>query len=130
MNYNENGATKTMIEWIIPLSLIGLIIFGIQLKDYKYPSQIQKELIKEFNKEWEQIKMTENEFEYNKRFTYHRADGFEDNGKYITPYDAVYILNELNDENQHIKNTIQTAYQNERTKLGKSVLKQLLEAIQ
>ena len=40
-----------MIEWIIPLSLIGLIILGIQLKNYKYPSQIQKELIKEFNKE-------------------------------------------------------------------------------
>ena len=101
----------------------------MQIKNYTYPSQIQKELIKEFNKEWEQIKMTENEFEYNKRFTYHRADGFEDNGKYITPYDAVYILNELNDENQHIKNTIQTAYQNERTQIGRNVLKQLLNNI-
>lgn len=99
-----------MIEWIIPLSIIGLIILGMQIKNYRYPSQIQKELIKEFNKEWEQIKMTENEFEYNKRFTYHRADGFEDNGKYITPYDAVYILNELNDENVKLKQLLLQFY--------------------
>ena len=42
----------------------------------------------------------------------------------------VELLNELNDENQHIKNTIKKAYTNERTQLGKSVLKQLIEAIQ
>jgi hypothetical protein len=36
----------------------------------------------------------------------------------------------LNDENTHIKNTIKEMYNNERTALGKSVLKQLLEAIQ
>ena len=40
------------------------------------------------------------------------------------------LLNELNDENTHIKNTIKEMYNNERTELGKSVLKQLLEAIQ
>jgi len=39
-------------------------------------------------------------------------------------------LNELHEENQHIKNTIQEAYNNERTHIGKSVLKQLIEAIQ
>ena len=39
-------------------------------------------------------------------------------------------LNELNDENTHIKNTITEMYNNERTELGKSTLKQLLEAIQ
>lgn len=39
-------------------------------------------------------------------------------------------LNELEDENQYIKNTIQEAYNTERTQLGKSVLKQLIEAIQ
>jgi uncharacterized protein (UPF0335 family) len=37
---------------------------------------------------------------------------------------------ELKEENQHIKNTIKEAYNNERTQLGKSVLKQLMEAIQ
>jgi regulator of replication initiation timing len=37
---------------------------------------------------------------------------------------------ELKKENQHIKNTIQEAYKNERTQLGKSILKQLMEAIQ
>jgi hypothetical protein len=40
------------------------------------------------------------------------------------------VLNELHEENQHIKNTIKEAYNNERTQLGKSVLKQLMEAIQ
>ena len=40
------------------------------------------------------------------------------------------ILNELVTENKQIKNTITEAYQNERTYIGKSVLKQLLEAIQ
>ena len=37
---------------------------------------------------------------------------------------------ELKSENQHIKNLITEAYANERTALGKSVLKQLMEAIQ
>lgn len=33
-------------------------------------------------------------------------------------------------ENNRIKNTIREMYENERTELGKSVLKQLMEAIQ
>ena len=40
------------------------------------------------------------------------------------------VLNTTKKENEHIKNTIQEAYNNERTHLGKSVLKQLKEAIQ
>ena len=40
------------------------------------------------------------------------------------------LLNELHDENTHIKNTITEMYNNERTELGKSTLKQLLEAIE
>ena len=40
------------------------------------------------------------------------------------------LLNELNDENTHIKQTIKEAYENERTSLGKSVLKQLLEQME
>ena len=39
------------------------------------------------------------------------------------------VLNELVTENKQIKNTIKEAYQNERTSLGKSVLKQLLNNI-
>ena len=44
--------------------------------------------------------------------------------------EVVNRLNELHKENTHIKNTIKEAYNNERTQLGKSVLKQLMEAIQ
>ena len=39
-------------------------------------------------------------------------------------------MNELADENEMIRNTINEMYKNERTQLGKSVLKQLIEAIQ
>ena len=40
------------------------------------------------------------------------------------------VLNELNNENQHIKQTIREAYKTERTHIGRNVLRQLLEAIQ
>ena len=33
------------------------------------------------------------------------------------------IVNNLHNENEHIKNSIKEAYKNERTQLGKSVLK-------
>ena len=36
----------------------------------------------------------------------------------------------LEDENKYIKQTIKEAYENERTQLGRSVLKQLLEKIE
>ena len=36
----------------------------------------------------------------------------------------------LEEENTHIKNTIKQAYNNERTTLGKNILKQLMEQIQ
>ena len=39
-------------------------------------------------------------------------------------------INELNKENQRIEQTIKDMIQNERTELGRSVLKQLWEAIQ
>lgn len=39
-------------------------------------------------------------------------------------------LNELEDENQHIKNTIKEMLDNERTEIGQNVLKQLMEVIQ
>ena len=40
------------------------------------------------------------------------------------------LLNELAEENEELKQTIKEAYKTERTAIGKSVLKQLLEAIQ
>ena len=40
------------------------------------------------------------------------------------------VLNTTKKENEQIKHLIKEAYNNERTQLGKSVLKQLLEAIQ
>ena len=39
-------------------------------------------------------------------------------------------LNNLSDENEQLKNNIKEAYNNERTMIGKSVLKQLMEQIQ
>ena len=48
--------------------------------------------------------------------------------KEIGDYQAQRIQ-ELNNENTHIKTTIQTMIKNERTQMGQSVLKQLLEAI-
>ena len=43
---------------------------------------------------------------------------------------VVKQLNELSDKNEQLKQTIQEAYETERTAIGRSVLKQLLEAIQ
>lgn len=40
------------------------------------------------------------------------------------------MLNELTEENEHIKNTIQDMIQTERTEIGKSILKQLWSRIQ
>ena len=48
----------------------------------------------------------------------------------ITLMNNQLAYNDLNDENTHIKNIIKEMYNNERTELGKSTLKQLLEAIQ
>ena len=44
--------------------------------------------------------------------------------------DTADFLNSLYEENQHIKQTIEEAYKTERTQLGRSVLKQLLEKIE
>lgn len=44
--------------------------------------------------------------------------------------DVVKLLNELDSKNQHIKDSLQEAYDHERTALGKSVLKQLLESLE
>ena len=55
----------------------------------------------------------------------------EDNTYYQKLFHSVADkVQDLMEENQQIKHTIKEAYETERTALGKSVLKQLLEAIQ
>jgi hypothetical protein len=54
---------------------------------------------------------------------------FYDDGEEISMIEVVLLLNGLHEENTHIKNTITEMYENERTELGKSVLKQLMEQI-
>ena len=40
------------------------------------------------------------------------------------------LLNELHEENEQLKNNIKEAYENERTQIGKNVLKQLIEQME
>lgn len=74
-----------------------------------------------------------------KRFTIdveetHDENAWFDNGEFVCFEDdfdeLLKKMNELADEKEQIKHTIKEAYETERTSLGKSVLKQLLEAIQ
>ena len=58
---------------------------------------------------------------------YENVNGVE---KWLTFDKVVELLNELHDENTHIKNIIKEMYETERTELGRSVLKQVIEAIQ
>jgi len=51
-------------------------------------------------------------------------------GEILTDITIRNRLNKQEQELQHIKNTIKEQYQTERTDLGRSVLKQLMEAIQ
>ena len=76
----------------------------------------------------------------NKRFTYDnkqvailKNNKFWLEGAIATACNHSEICNELNtlvDENEHIKQVIKEAIDNERTELGKSVLKQLLNNIE
>ena len=75
-----------------------------------------------------------------KRFTYmEQLNGFcdvYDNGEVLSCMRLEYVgktvelLNNLNDENKQIKHTIHEAYNHERTALGKSVLKQILDNVE
>ena len=67
------------------------------------------------------IEMKDN-WNINKR-CYHFENGFD-------AKDCCNMLNELNEEKQHIESVIKEAYQTERTAIGKNTLKQLIEAIQ
>ena len=79
------------------------------------------------------VRMTEN-----KRFTVEDddADIWENNHFHAVAYNhnnakkITKRLNKLADENEMIRNTSNEMYKNERTQLGKSVLRQLIEAIQ
>ena len=81
-----------------------------------------------------------------KRFTLHinwfnkeKTEGealLKDNGQPLLETERIddarllkNILNGLNNENINIKNTIKEAYDNERTHIGRNVLKQLLNNI-
>jgi len=69
----------------------------------------------------------------NKRFMVDDAGtliDMETRNTYDYVSDVCELLNDLHNENKTIKDTIKQAYTNERTQLGKSVLKQLYEAIQ
>ena len=77
--------------------------------------------------------MTEKRFEAKTIPADKRADwvvGIWDSGVLLNNFAVVRILNELNDENEQLKQTIREAYKTERTHIGRNVLKQLLEAIQ
>ena len=56
--------------------------------------------------------------------------GVHDNGEQLTNFEVVDLLNNLSEENDHIKQVIKEAYQTERTALGKSVLKQILDNVE
>ncbi len=54
-------------------------------------------------------------------------------GAYLSTYQVCMLLNEYVDvkkENEQLKNNIKEAYENERTQIGKNVLKQLIEQIE
>ena len=70
---------------------------------------------------------TISEKEFDEKVQYEDYRAFED---CMYGDDVINRMNELNDENQHIKNTIKEMLDNERTEIGKSVLKQLWEVIQ
>ena len=65
-----------------------------------------------------------------KRFTLN-VDGetINDGDNRYCGEDVVELLNELYEENQQIKSTIKEAYRNERTHIGESVLRQLINQI-
>ena len=79
--------------------------------------------------------MTEKRFTITQDFEEHhrqiRDNGHIIMGCFVEPQAEVIddLLNSLNDENEQIKHTIKEAYETERTSLGKSVLKQLLNNI-
>lgn len=69
----------------------------------------------------------------NKRFTYHEfTRGIKDHTtKYVYEgnQETTDLLNKLYEENETIKQAIIEAYKTERTALGRSVLKQLIEGV-
>ena len=69
----------------------------------------------------------------NKRYSHNHLGVIFDNTRYdvaaMSVKEIVDSLNRLTEENEHLKHMIQEAYETERTQLGQSVLKQLMEAI-
>lgn len=72
--------------------------------------------------------MTEKRFVY---YPFSRAiTDRETHWDYEGNKDTTNLLNQLHEENLRLKQTITEAYTNERTALGKLVLRQLIEAIE
>ena len=67
---------------------------------------------------------------YNERQLFDGEEAFAIVDTYIQSEIICDRLNELYDENKQIKHTIQEAYETERTALGKSVLKQILDNVE
>lgn len=78
--------------------------------------------------------MSEKRFTYDSKTVSILKDGeFWLDGSVDTACNHSEICNELNalhEENQQIKNSIQEAYQSERTMIGQSVLKQLIDKME
>lgn len=53
-----------------------------------------------------------------------------DNGMKLTTNEVVELLNMLHEENEQLKTMIREAYNNERTQIGRNVLKQLIEQME
>ena len=70
----------------------------------------------------------------NKRFVYYPFSRAITDRKTKWDYEGnketTNLLNQLHTENLRLKQTIKEAYQTERTSLGKSVLKQLIEQME
>ena len=66
---------------------------------------------------------------YNNRQLFDGEEAFAIVDTYIQADIICNRLNKLYDENKQIKHTIQEAYETERTAIGRSVLKQLLNNI-
>ena len=77
--------------------------------------------------DWRVYGMTEKRFNFVGGYLYdgNKPIGHVEDIKFRKDFED--IVNNLHNENEHIKQTIKEAYKNERTALGRSVLKQLID---
>ena len=86
------------------------------------------------NDEWIDLHSMSENSEKNVRICINKMNELADENEQLKSSDTITDLEtkimKLKQENEHIKHTIKTMMENERTELGRSVLKQLWEAIQ